>query len=115
MKCIAIEVEGEMQTIGTALAHVVGMVDPQDKEKSSTMPHELFVWLVNEGMPEGECTDFQSQMRWLRKHIHHLRNDVGSSEAVRQRFVDVVPGLSSTSWEDIWERVRERFEEPSNA
>jgi hypothetical protein len=32
-------------------------------------------------------------------------------QALRKRFADVVPGLCSGSWEDIWERVRDKFKE----
>lgn len=35
--------------------------------------------------------------------------DDSQMEYIRKRFCDVVPGLTSKSWEDIWERVRERF------
>ena len=34
-------------------------------------------------------------------------------EVLRKRFCDVVPGLVSKSWEDIWERVRDRFKDSS--
>jgi hypothetical protein len=39
--------------------------------------------------------------------------DDSQLEFLRKRFCDVVPGLSSKSWEDIWERVRERFKDSS--
>lgn len=32
-------------------------------------------------------------------------------EFMRKRFCDVVPDLCSGSWEDIWERVRDKFRE----
>jgi len=32
-------------------------------------------------------------------------------EFMRKRFADVVPDLCSGSWEDIWERVRDKFKE----
>ena len=33
--------------------------------------------------------------------------DAEHAEIVRQRFCDIVPGLVSKTWEDIWERVRD--------
>jgi hypothetical protein len=34
-----------------------------------------------------------------------------ASEAIKERFIDVVPNLTSKTWEDIWERVRDKFEQ----
>ena len=35
-----------------------------------------------------------------------LRRRWVESEAIHKRFQDIVPGLCSGTWEDIWERVR---------
>lgn len=43
------------------------------------------------------------------KCIEHLREQASQSETLRLAFVQVVPGLVSKSWEDIYERVRDAF------
>jgi hypothetical protein len=36
--------------------------------------------------------------------------ELDHDESIRERFCDIVPGLASKSWEDIWERVREQVQ-----
>jgi hypothetical protein len=43
----------------------------------------------------------------LRARVEELRSQVAHADFIRQRFCAIVPGLTSRSWEDIWERVRE--------
>ena len=73
------------------------------------LPHDLFVWCVQQGMPEGECRETEQQIKWLQTYVRRLQNKVDEAEYIRRRFCDVVPMLTSRSWEDIWERVRDAF------
>ena len=51
-------------------------VSPPPKNKPTPLPHKLFVWCVNEGMPEGECQDSESQIKWLQNHVKKLHDKI---------------------------------------
>jgi len=73
------------------------------------LPHDLFVWCVQQGMPEVECQTAQEQVKWIQLHVRRLQSKVDEAEYIKRRFCDVVPMLTSRSWEDIWERCRDAF------
>lgn len=43
----------------------------------------------------------------LKQRVEELEREVAHAEFIRKRFCAIVPDLTSQSWEDIWERVRE--------
>ena len=63
----------------------------------------------------GEAIEFYNSVcgsgsTWLiiETKIHGSHQaESASNKAIRERFCDIVPGLTSKSWEDIWERVRD--------
>ena len=92
------------------------MTKPKDADEGfdqincyRALPHELFVWCVENGMPEGECQTAKEQIKWIKWYAQRLRNKVDEAEYIKRRFCDVVPMLTSRSWEDIWERCRDAF------
>ncbi len=73
-----------------------------------TMPH-----LMNcNHSDDGWCLDCVKE---LHDKYEHSRDKCERKDAMdkylRGRFKDVVPGLCSGSWDDIWERVRDKFKE----
>lgn len=45
-------------------------------KNTTPLSHKLFVWCVNEGMPEGECQDSESQIKWWQNHVKRLHNKI---------------------------------------
>lgn len=67
-------------------------------------------WADAHAKLEAENKKLQSRVEELESVKHPDKEaDDSQMEYLRKRFCDVVPGLTSKSWEDIWERVRERF------
>jgi hypothetical protein len=87
--------------------------NPGSTQSQGPLPHELFVWCIQQGMPEGSET--AEQIQWLQTHVRRLQSKVDEAEYIKRRFCDVVPMLTSKSWEDIWERVRDRFKHDVSA
>lgn len=77
----------------------------------TALPHDLFTLCIQEGMPGGFSSG--EQTKWLKDYISRLRRKTEEAHHIKQRFCDIVPGLISRSWEDIWERVRDKFQEQS--
>jgi len=78
------------------------------KREPASLPWTVYDKLVKHGMPATE----EEQIKWIDKIMHNLDEALSKAqtcEYVRQRFINIVPGLASASWEDIWERVRDRF------
>ena len=83
------------------------------KPSQVALPFDLFVWCIQHGMPEGTKTE--EQIQWLQTHVRRLQSKVDEAEYIKRRFCDVVPMLTSRSWEDIWERVRDKFKNDVSA
>jgi hypothetical protein len=82
----------------------------QEAEKpKAALPHDLYVFCISESMPESLSTELQ--VKWIIARMKDMRNKCEMSEHIRKRFCDIVPGLVSKSWEDIWERVRDKFKD----
>ena len=81
---------------------------------SERLREQFETWLRKEypGIPEGYTDDQEgdTDLAWQAYQAGH--NESKSHDAfMRKRFADVVPDLCSGSWEDIWERVRDKFRE----
>ena len=83
---------------------------------SERLREQFEAWLAKEfpGIPEGYTDDQEgdTDLPWQAYQAGH--NESKSHDAfMRKRFADVVPNLCVGSWEEIWERVRDKFREGS--
>ena len=68
------------------------------------LPHELFCWCVQQGMPEGECRETADQIKWLQKHVWRLNDEVRmkrkESKTLRRLVTRAYRALHSGVWQD---------------
>ena len=98
---------------------VATVLDPRgetDKEEKGNHPTEIvqtigghpYTW---DGLGVGQDVGPQKGPSSTAKIQAEQKAVTNELEYLRKRFCDIVPDLSSRSWEDIWERVRDKFKE----
>jgi hypothetical protein len=81
---------------------------PQTKaDRPKAIPHDLYKYFVQDGMPEGMTSE--DQIKWIQRRHNGLIHEVCHATYIKRALESIVSGLTSKSWEDIYERVKERF------
>lgn len=84
------------------------MEQENPNERQQAMPHGLYVFFIQQGMPEGMTHD--SQVAWVKKSYADMAKQVDHADYAKRRLAQIVtPDFVQTTWEEIHERVRERF------
>ena len=77
--------------------------------------HSVFIAGFLQGFECAGGTHADIPSEELIKRSKNAERHAEQAEFIRRRFADIVPGLTSASWEDIWERVREAVGDKASA